>query len=85
VLPDCADWLRWYQRVLAARRAHIVPLLRDIHRAAHTGIMGPNAILASWAAGAGGGSAWPRTCPTKARAFPARPRPRGLARGAGPP
>ncbi len=47
-LPECADWLRWYQRVLAARRACIVPLLDAIHRAAHTGIMGANALLASW-------------------------------------
>jgi malto-oligosyltrehalose trehalohydrolase len=51
--PDCADWLRWYQRVLAVRRTCIVPLLRDIRRAAHTGIMGTNALLASWNAGAG--------------------------------
>ena len=52
-LPDCADWLSWYQRVLAARRASVVPLLRDIRRAAHTGIMGTNAVLASWDAGTG--------------------------------
>jgi malto-oligosyltrehalose trehalohydrolase len=52
-LPECAEWLEWYQRVLATRRARIVPLLRDIRRAAHTGIMGPNAILASWDAGQG--------------------------------
>jgi hypothetical protein len=35
------------------RRASIQPLLRDIRRAAHTGITGTNAVLASWAAGAG--------------------------------
>ena len=52
-LPDCADWLRWYQRALAARRNAIVPLLPGIRRAAHTGIMGGNALLASWDAGQG--------------------------------
>src|SRR5690349_6989817 len=45
-LPGCADWLLWYRQVLSVRRTRIVPLLRDIHRAAHTGIMGTNAILA---------------------------------------
>ena len=46
--PACAEWLRWYRRVLATRRNSIVPLLGGIRSAAHTAIMGPGAILATW-------------------------------------
>ena len=79
-LPECADWLHWYQRVLAARRACIVPLLDDIHRAAHTGIMGANALLASWDAGAGRRLTLAANLSDAPCRLPARARPRDLAR-----
>jgi maltooligosyltrehalose trehalohydrolase len=48
VLPGHAATLRWYRRVLAVRRAHIVPLIRDIHHAGQWVIVGEGAVVVRW-------------------------------------
>jgi 1,4-alpha-glucan branching enzyme len=48
VLPEHAETLRWYQRALAVRRAHIVPLLRDIHHGGDWRAMGEGAVFVRW-------------------------------------
>jgi malto-oligosyltrehalose trehalohydrolase len=50
---DCAtrahaDALHWYQRALAVRRAHIVPLIREILQAGEWRQMGENAVFVTW-------------------------------------
>jgi malto-oligosyltrehalose trehalohydrolase len=47
-LPDHAAWLRWYQRLLAVRRAHIVPLIREIPHAGEWQVMGDGAVCVRW-------------------------------------
>jgi malto-oligosyltrehalose trehalohydrolase len=47
-LPGHAATLRWYRRVLAVRRAHIVPLIRDIHHAGQWVIVGEGAVVVRW-------------------------------------
>jgi 1,4-alpha-glucan branching enzyme len=51
--PGHAEWLRWYQRVLATRRAHVTPLIGEIRGAGASHVVGPNAVFVSWSAGAG--------------------------------
>ncbi len=50
-LPDCAAWLRWYQRILTARRTYVMPLLAEMTAAGSAQIAGPNAMRVSWRAG----------------------------------
>ncbi len=45
---DCAQWLRWYERILGARRARIVPLIRRIERAARWQVAGEGAVAVTW-------------------------------------
>ena len=47
-LPDCAASLRWYQLVLSVRRAHVVPLIREIHQAGEWQVVGESAVLVRW-------------------------------------
>jgi malto-oligosyltrehalose trehalohydrolase len=47
-LPEHAAWLRWYQRLLAVRRAHIVPLIREILEAGEWRAMGDGAVFVCW-------------------------------------
>jgi malto-oligosyltrehalose trehalohydrolase len=47
-LPAHAAWLQWYQHVLETRRAHIVPLLREIHEAGAWQIVGEGAVSVRW-------------------------------------
>jgi 1,4-alpha-glucan branching enzyme len=52
-LPECAGTLRWYQRILATRRACIVPLIPRIRAAGIAQIIATNAVFVSWRAGDG--------------------------------
>jgi malto-oligosyltrehalose trehalohydrolase len=52
-LPAHAEWLRWYQRVLAARRASIAPLIGEMRGAGASHVVAPNAVFVSWSAGSG--------------------------------
>jgi malto-oligosyltrehalose trehalohydrolase len=47
-LPEHADTLRWYQRALAVRRSHIVPLIREIHHAGEWQSVGEGAVFVRW-------------------------------------
>jgi malto-oligosyltrehalose trehalohydrolase len=47
-LPEHAAWLGWYQRVLVVRRAHIVPLVREILQAGEWRAMGDGAVSVCW-------------------------------------
>ena len=47
-LPEHAATLRWYRRALAVRRASIVPLLREIHRAGEWREVGEGAVFVRW-------------------------------------
>jgi malto-oligosyltrehalose trehalohydrolase len=47
-LPEHVSWLRWYQRILVARRAHIVPLIREILQAGEWRAMGDGAVMVCW-------------------------------------
>ncbi len=47
-LPEHAATLRWYQRALAVRRAHIVPLIREIFHAGEWRIVGEGAVYVRW-------------------------------------
>ncbi|HTU66376.1 MAG TPA: malto-oligosyltrehalose trehalohydrolase [Steroidobacteraceae bacterium] len=47
-LPECAEWLRWYSRVLATRRQQVVPLIFDIKSAGTSHVVGTNAVFVSW-------------------------------------
>jgi len=48
-LPAHADWLRWYERALSARRTWIVPLLEHIGSGGTVHALGRNALSISWA------------------------------------
>jgi malto-oligosyltrehalose trehalohydrolase len=50
-LPECAEWLRWYERILTARRSFVMPLLKSITRAGLTQVLDTNALFVSWRAG----------------------------------
>jgi len=52
-LPSAATTLRWYQRALSMRRAHIVPLIREIRRAGEWLIAGEGAVFVRWHCGPG--------------------------------
>jgi malto-oligosyltrehalose trehalohydrolase len=52
-LPDHAEWLHWYQRILAVRRASVMPLIADIRSAGATHAICANAVFVSWSAGVG--------------------------------
>jgi malto-oligosyltrehalose trehalohydrolase len=47
-LPGCAEWLRWYTRILEMRRSAVTPLLRHIRQAATWHVIGEHAIFVSW-------------------------------------
>jgi malto-oligosyltrehalose trehalohydrolase len=51
--PEHAAMLRWYRRVLAVRRAMIVPLLREISRAGEWREIGAGAVFVRWACARG--------------------------------
>jgi 1,4-alpha-glucan branching enzyme len=51
--PEHAAWLRWYQRLLAVRRAHVVPLLREILEAGDWRAMGDGAVFVCWSCARG--------------------------------
>jgi malto-oligosyltrehalose trehalohydrolase len=51
--PGHAEWLGWYGRILAVRRADIVPLIAAIRAAGASHVVGPNAVFVSWSAGNG--------------------------------
>ena len=46
--PEHVSWLRWYQRLLAIRRAHIVPLTREIFQAGEWRTLGDSAVYVCW-------------------------------------
>jgi malto-oligosyltrehalose trehalohydrolase len=46
--PTHAATLRWYQRILAARRARIVPLIREIHHAGDWQVVSEGAVFIRW-------------------------------------
>ncbi|HEX6638004.1 MAG TPA: malto-oligosyltrehalose trehalohydrolase [Steroidobacteraceae bacterium] len=48
VLPEHAEALRWYQRILSVRRARIVPLIREIHEAGQWRELGEGAVQVLW-------------------------------------
>jgi maltooligosyltrehalose trehalohydrolase len=50
-LPAHAHALRWHERILAMRRAHVVPLVRDITRAGAGRVIADGAVLVQWHAG----------------------------------
>jgi malto-oligosyltrehalose trehalohydrolase len=52
-LPEHAEWLRWYQCILAARRTCVVPLIPQIRGAGASHVVGTNAVFVSWSAGGG--------------------------------
>ncbi len=43
-----AEWLAWYARVLAIRKAEIVPLIADIDHGGRYGIIGDGAVSVVW-------------------------------------
>ena len=47
-LPPHAERLRWYRRILAARRERIVPLLPQIRRAGTFQVIADDAVFVSW-------------------------------------
>jgi malto-oligosyltrehalose trehalohydrolase len=53
LLPEHAEWLSWYQRILATRREVVVPLIADIRGAGATHPIARNAVFVSWSAGEG--------------------------------
>jgi malto-oligosyltrehalose trehalohydrolase len=46
-----AEWLAWYQRILALRHADIVPLLRDIRSGGRFEVIADGAVTVRWLAG----------------------------------
>jgi len=68
--PEHAEWLRWYQRALAARRSYVVPLISEIRGAAASHVVGPNAVFVSWSAGAGRRLRLSANLADEAREFP---------------
>jgi maltooligosyltrehalose trehalohydrolase len=52
--PPHAEWLRWYQRALTARRTYVWPLIPYIRRGATWEVVGDGAIFVSWHCGDGG-------------------------------
>jgi malto-oligosyltrehalose trehalohydrolase len=52
--PAHAAWFDYYRRLLAVRRAHIVPILREIRRGGMFEALGDAAVKVSWPLEAGG-------------------------------
>ena len=52
-LPEHAEWLHWYRRVLGVRRAVVMPLIAGIRRAATWQVIEPQAFFVSWRCGDG--------------------------------
>ena len=50
-----AGWLEWYGRVLAARHAEIVPILRAINSGGRYDVIGDGAVVVRWPIGGRGG------------------------------
>jgi len=46
--PEHVAWLRWYQRLLTIRRAHIVPLMREILQSGEWRTLGEGAVFVCW-------------------------------------
>jgi malto-oligosyltrehalose trehalohydrolase len=46
--PEHVQWLRWYQRMLTIRRAHIVPLTREILQCGEWRALGDGAVFVCW-------------------------------------
>jgi malto-oligosyltrehalose trehalohydrolase len=47
-VPEHAAMLRWFQRVLARRRARIVPLIREMHHGGEWQVVGEGAVFVRW-------------------------------------
>jgi malto-oligosyltrehalose trehalohydrolase len=45
---ECADMLRWYERILAARRARVIPLIPLLRSAGAAEVVGTNAVFVRW-------------------------------------
>jgi malto-oligosyltrehalose trehalohydrolase len=52
-LPEHAEWLRWYTRILAVRRARIVPLIPAIAEGGLARVVANGAVFVSWSCGDG--------------------------------
>jgi malto-oligosyltrehalose trehalohydrolase len=69
-LPEHAETLRWYSRILTARRVHIVPLIREIHEAGEWLIAGDGAVLVRWQCAGGRELRLSANLSSQAQAFP---------------
>lgn len=71
--PEHAATLRWYERVLAVRRKHIVPLIPEIDEAGEWQIVSESAVFARWRCGGGCELRLSANLSGRARAFPFEP------------
>jgi 4-alpha-glucanotransferase len=69
-----SEWLDWYRRLLAIRRAEIVPLLATIHAGGRYEVLKDGAVLVRWPLRAGDALVLAANLSaTPARGFPAEP------------
>jgi maltooligosyltrehalose trehalohydrolase len=69
-LPESAAALRWYRRALEVRRAHIVPLMREITQAGEWRVMGEGAVYLRWQSARGRELRLSANLSTRAQEFP---------------